>query len=122
MPSDICFASFGGEYNITAERSEAISLSHSENITPSDGEAYHLICICRHKCSACQEKKDGEHKKFSVLFLLVETYCSIADTPNVAFFNDDGDDGGGDANARFPIQRMPCIRCFHSSPSRFRFQ
>ena len=44
-PSDICFASFEGEYNITAEQRGAISLSQSENITPSKCEAYHLICI-----------------------------------------------------------------------------
>ena len=32
-PSGIRFASFGGEYNITAERSGAISLLRSKNIT-----------------------------------------------------------------------------------------
>ena len=40
-PSDIRFASFGGEYNITAERSGAISLLRSKNITLSVSEAYH---------------------------------------------------------------------------------
>ena len=39
-PSDIRFASFGGEYNITAERSGAISLLQSKNITLTKS-AYH---------------------------------------------------------------------------------
>jgi len=39
-PSDIRFASFGGEYNITAERSGAISLLRSKNITLTKS-AYH---------------------------------------------------------------------------------
>ena len=39
-PSDIRFASLGGEYNITAERSGAISLLRSKNITLTKS-AYH---------------------------------------------------------------------------------
>ena len=55
---DMRFARWGFKANIISLRlSGAISLLRSENITPSEHEAYHLNRICGHKCSACQEKR-----------------------------------------------------------------
>ena len=74
-PSDIRYASLGGEYNITATIGSNITLTRS---------AYHFQFAMAMQCLS--RKKDRECFTFSVLFLSVRVYCAIADTPLHLFF------------------------------------
>ena len=85
-PSDIRYASLGGEYNITAttelqSNSEqyhcCLQQYHADTVSISLPIWY---CICVYKCSACQEKRT-ENVKHSLSFSCQFEYTALWTAP-----------------------------------------